>query len=104
MADFIDKAKHKAEELAGKAKEHGGKATNDRDLEAEGKGQQTKGGMKQAGDKVEATQQLGGIGVGLDLHVALLAEKAVDERGLADVRIADDRDLHGGSVKHPSAR
>ncbi|MGC5162711.1 CsbD family protein [Rhodococcus sp. DT1] len=52
MADFIDKAKHKAEELAGKAKEHGGKATNDRDLEAEGKGQQTKGGMKQAGDKV----------------------------------------------------
>ncbi|MEE2031893.1 CsbD family protein [Rhodococcus chondri] len=51
MADFIDKAKHKAEELTGKAKENTGKATDNRDLEAEGKGDQTSGGLKQAGDK-----------------------------------------------------
>jgi len=52
MADFIDKAKHKAEELAGQAKEAVGQALGDRDLEAEGKTDQVSGGVKQAGDKV----------------------------------------------------
>lgn len=52
MGDFIDKAKHKVEEATGKAKEHTGRATNDRDLEAEGKGDQVSSGFKQAGDKI----------------------------------------------------
>lgn len=52
MADFIDKAKHKAEELGGKAKEHTGKATGDRSLEDEGKNDQVSSGLKKAGDKV----------------------------------------------------
>ena len=49
MADFIDKAKHKAEELGGKAKEHTGKATGDRRLEDEGKNDQAASGLKKAG-------------------------------------------------------
>ena len=45
-----DKMEHKAEELGGKAKEALGKATDDKDLEAEGHGEQTKANLKQAGD------------------------------------------------------
>ena len=48
-----DKMEHKAEELGGKAKEAAGKATDDERLEAEGKGDQTKANLKQAGDKVK---------------------------------------------------
>jgi uncharacterized protein YjbJ (UPF0337 family) len=48
-----DKLKNSAEEKMGKAKEHLGKASNDKDLEAEGKGDQTKGNLKQAGEKVK---------------------------------------------------
>lgn len=48
-----DKFKNKAEDLTGKAKEHTGKATDDPELEAEGKGDQTKSDLKQAGEKVK---------------------------------------------------
>ncbi|HLM07581.1 MAG TPA: CsbD family protein [Blastococcus sp.] len=48
-----DKASNKIDELAGKAKEIAGRATGNRDLEAEGKGQQTKSNLKQAGEKVK---------------------------------------------------
>ncbi|MET9211483.1 MULTISPECIES: CsbD family protein [unclassified Nocardia] len=50
---FADKAKNKAEELAGKAKEAAGKATDDRDLENEGRADQTKSDLKNAGEKVK---------------------------------------------------
>jgi uncharacterized protein YjbJ (UPF0337 family) len=49
----IDKMKNKAEELGGKGKEAVGDATDNRDLEAEGKSDQTKGNLKQAGEKVK---------------------------------------------------
>ena len=49
----IDKMKNKAEELAGKAKEAVGDATDDRDLQAEGQTDQTKSNLKQAGEKVK---------------------------------------------------
>ena len=49
----IDKMKNKAEELGGKGKEAVGDATDDRDLQAEGKADQTKGNLKQAGEKVK---------------------------------------------------
>lgn len=49
----VDKAKNKAEELAGKAKEKVGEATGDKDTEAEGRKDQTKGNLKQAGEKVK---------------------------------------------------
>jgi uncharacterized protein YjbJ (UPF0337 family) len=49
----IDKAKNKAEELQGQGKETVGRATDDHDLEAEGKADQTKGSLKQAGEKVK---------------------------------------------------
>ncbi|MFF0284540.1 CsbD family protein [Rhodococcus aetherivorans] len=52
MADFIDKAKHKAEDLSGQAKEGAGRATGDRDLEAEGRGDRATSGLKEAGDKI----------------------------------------------------
>jgi uncharacterized protein YjbJ (UPF0337 family) len=49
----IDKAKNKAEELGGKGKEAVGDATDNRDLQAEGQADQTKGNLKQAGEKVK---------------------------------------------------
>jgi uncharacterized protein YjbJ (UPF0337 family) len=52
MSD-VDKAKNKAEELGGKAKEGIGKVTGDDSLEAEGNVDQTKGNLKQAGEKVK---------------------------------------------------
>ena len=48
-----DKAAHKATEVKGDVKESPGKVTGDQELEAEGKGDQAKGNLKQAGDKVK---------------------------------------------------
>ena len=48
-----DKIGNKAEELKGKAKETVGDATDDEQLQAEGETDQTKGGLKQAGEKVK---------------------------------------------------
>ena len=48
-----DKADNKAEELKGKGKAKVGDATDDRDLEAEGRVEQAKGSLKQAGEKVK---------------------------------------------------
>jgi uncharacterized protein YjbJ (UPF0337 family) len=48
-----DKVDNKSEELAGKAKEGIGKATDDEQLEAEGKADQTSANVKQAGEKIK---------------------------------------------------
>ena len=48
-----DKAKNKAEELGGKAKEAVGKVTGDKNTENEGKGNQVKSNLKDAGEKVK---------------------------------------------------
>ncbi|MGH3504949.1 MAG: CsbD family protein, partial [Nocardioidaceae bacterium] len=48
-----DKMSNKAEEFAGKAKEAVGKATDDEELEAQGRGDQAKSGLKQAGEKAK---------------------------------------------------
>jgi uncharacterized protein YjbJ (UPF0337 family) len=48
-----DKIDNKAEDVAGKAKEATGKATDDEQLEAEGKTDQSKSDLKQAGEKVK---------------------------------------------------
>ena len=48
-----DKAKNKVEEVGGKAKEEVGKHANDQDLETEGKTDQAKGNLKQAGEKIK---------------------------------------------------
>ena len=50
---LADKASNKAEELKGEGKEATGQATNDPELEAEGKTDQAKGNLKQAGEKVK---------------------------------------------------
>ena len=52
---IVDKAKNKAEELVGKGKQEVGKHTDDHDLQAEGKADETKGNLKQAGEKVKDT-------------------------------------------------
>jgi uncharacterized protein YjbJ (UPF0337 family) len=49
----MDKAKNKAQELGGKAKEAIGKATGDRITENEGKDDQTKANLKGAGEKIK---------------------------------------------------
>jgi uncharacterized protein YjbJ (UPF0337 family) len=48
-----DKAENKVDELKGKGKEALGKATDDEQMEAEGKGDQAKADVKQAGEKVK---------------------------------------------------
>jgi len=48
-----DKIKNAAEDIKGKVKEAAGKATDDERLEAEGKTDQTKSDLKQAGEKVK---------------------------------------------------
>ena len=48
-----DKMANKAEEMKGQAKEAWGDATDDPGMEAEGKMDQTKANLKQAGEKVK---------------------------------------------------
>lgn len=48
-----DKMENAAEELGGKAKEAAGKMTNDDEKVAEGKADQVKANMKQAGENVK---------------------------------------------------
>lgn len=48
-----DKAKNKVEELAGKAKEKVGQVTGDHKQENEGKADQAKSNLKDAGEKVK---------------------------------------------------
>ena len=48
-----DKAKNAAQEAKGKVKEVAGRTTNDEHLEAEGKTDQMKANLKQAGEKVK---------------------------------------------------
>ncbi|ALX03723.1 CsbD family protein [Aeromicrobium erythreum] len=50
---FIDKAKNTAEKVAGEVKEAVGKATDDKDLQAEGKKDQTKGSLKNTGEDIK---------------------------------------------------
>jgi uncharacterized protein YjbJ (UPF0337 family) len=50
---WSDKFKNKKDEAKGEAKEHLGKATDDKDMEREGKVDQTKSNLKQAGEKVK---------------------------------------------------
>lgn len=49
----MDKAKNKAEELMGKAKEAVGGAAGDRDLKTEGQGDQGSADAKQGGEHVK---------------------------------------------------
>jgi uncharacterized protein YjbJ (UPF0337 family) len=48
-----DKAANKATETKGKIKEETGKAIGNEQMEAEGKADQAKGNLKQAGEKVK---------------------------------------------------
>ena len=48
-----DKLRNKKDEAKGEAKEHIGKATDDKQMEREGKADQTKSNLKQAGEKVK---------------------------------------------------
>jgi uncharacterized protein YjbJ (UPF0337 family) len=48
-----DKASNKAEDVKGKVKESTGKATDDQSLENEGKTDQSKSSLKQAGENVK---------------------------------------------------
>lgn len=50
---LTDKAKNTAEDLKGKSKEGVGDATNDNELKAEGKTDQSKSSLKQAGENVK---------------------------------------------------
>ena len=48
-----DKIENKTEELTGQAKETVGDATDDEDVQVEGKAEKAKGSLKQAGEKVK---------------------------------------------------
>ena len=49
----LDKAKNTIEDTAGKAKEALGKVAGDKDTEIEGKNEQSKADLKNAGEKVK---------------------------------------------------
>ena len=49
----VDKAKNKIDDASGKAKEGLGRATGDRDTELEGRSEQAKADLKDAGEKVK---------------------------------------------------
>jgi uncharacterized protein YjbJ (UPF0337 family) len=49
----VDKAKNAVEDMGGKAKEAIGKVSGDHDTEAEGKADQSKADLKNAGEKVK---------------------------------------------------
>ena len=53
LVGIADKAQNKAEDLGGKAKEATGSVTGDQELENEGKGDQVKSAVKDAGEKVK---------------------------------------------------
>ncbi len=48
-----DKIDNKGEDLGGKLKEGVGRATGDEELEAQGRGDQAKSDLKQAGEKIK---------------------------------------------------
>jgi uncharacterized protein YjbJ (UPF0337 family) len=48
-----DKARNKAQELKGRARETAGRATDDERLESEGRADRAKGSLKQAGEKAK---------------------------------------------------
>ncbi|WP_333767309.1 CsbD family protein [Streptomyces sp. IBSBF 2435] len=48
-----DKTRAKTEQATGKIKEAVGRVSGDRDLEAEGRGDQAKGDVRQAGEKIK---------------------------------------------------
>lgn len=50
---LMDKAKNAMEDMTGKGKEAAGKATDDQSLEAEGKTDQGKADLKNAGENVK---------------------------------------------------
>ncbi|MCW2747860.1 MAG: CsbD-like protein [Nocardioidaceae bacterium] len=50
---IVDKAKNAAEKAVGKGKEEVGEHTDNRDLQAEGQADQTKGSLKDAGENVK---------------------------------------------------
>lgn len=50
---FMDKVKNKFQMGGGRAKEQVGRATNDRSLEAEGRGDRVSGSVKQVGEQVK---------------------------------------------------
>lgn len=53
MPEWADKARREGEQLKGTAKEKLGKATKDRDLQAEGKKDKAKASVKEAADKIK---------------------------------------------------
>jgi uncharacterized protein YjbJ (UPF0337 family) len=50
---LIDKAKNKTQEAKGHVKDAAGRATDDKSLQAKGKGDKVAGNLKQAGEKVK---------------------------------------------------
>jgi len=50
---FDDKVENKADDLSGKTKEAAGALTDDNELRAEGKAEQSKASVKDAGEKVK---------------------------------------------------
>jgi len=52
---LADKARNKAEELLGQAKKAVGEATDDDQLQVEGKTDQVRANIKQAGEKIKDT-------------------------------------------------
>jgi uncharacterized protein YjbJ (UPF0337 family) len=50
---FADKVRNKTQELRGRVKRNTGEVTGDRDLQNQGRAEEMKGNLKQAGEKIK---------------------------------------------------
>jgi uncharacterized protein YjbJ (UPF0337 family) len=53
VVSFTDKLRNKAQEMRGRVKRNTGEITGDRDLQARGRSDERKGGLKQTGEKIK---------------------------------------------------
>ncbi|MET0198303.1 CsbD family protein [Rhodococcus sp. RS1C4] len=90
MSDFIDKAQHKADELAGDAKERIGNATGDDELRGSGAAQKAKGNAHQLADTVsDGAEELGDKASEVADKAADVVSDAADSATKAASSLAD---------------
>ncbi len=95
-----DKIGNKAEELNGKVKETTGKATDDESLEAEGKADQRKSSLKQAGR--ERQGRLQGLTLALGSQTCVAPAAPFRRRPIGAAQTSDPPDTTRGDLSAPA--
>lgn len=102
MADFVDKAQHKAEELTGQAKEKVGDATGNDNLRSDGAADQVKAKARQVGDTlsdgVDALQDKSSDAVDKAATATSKAADAVTDLADSAAKKAREADIEVNSI------